>query len=451
MSQLTRVLLCIFVCLGGARAISSATAADGVDYYQFWAVGRAVVHDGHRTVYGSPASLHLGQRLAADAARSDDALLRSAGAWRGSLSATGTPLHYSTIGYLSGQGYAKSLRSYRVVLLCGFCGATLCFAWLVGLSVGNSLAALALLLVVGFEPLLSDLRVGNVNCLQLAGLAFYAWLRQRAPLRHRQVFAGVWLGFLLAFKPNLILVAAVVSLQPVLRRNFGILLRDTSALLAGAALAVLLAYFNWGSPAVWLDWFKANAVELAGWATVEQGNYAPLALLRRYSPAVGLLGLSASISMVMALGLWLRDPVDPRAAAVTASSQSAWFLALGCLAPLLVTHLAWLHYFVLTIPALLLVTSRPRGAARSARQRGRLGLMIAAWVLLVGVPFQFSTWTAPDLGYAIVHGVGVLVLLCSLCAESQTPGSVPSASMRALPVRRNRGRSAVLPTRETRY
>ena len=449
-STLATLLLCFFVYLGGARAIRSASRSVGVDYYQFWAIGRDVVQHEHRSVYGQSASLRLGQRLAGEAARSDDVVLRTAGAWRGSLSATGTPLHYAAVGYLSSSDYVTSLKTYRCALLCGFCASVLGLGWLFGLSLSNSLATLSLLLLVQFEPLLSDLRVGNVNCIQLAGLAFYAWIRQRSPVRQREVVAAAWLGLLLAFKPNLILVAAILSLQPLLHRNVHTFLRTTAALLAGAAFAMLLASFAWQSPVVWLDWFKANATELAGWATVGQGNYAPLALLLHYSPAVSLLGFGCSLLAVVALGVCLRDPVRPAETAVTTSSECAWFLAIGCLAPLLITHLAWLHYFVLTTPALLLVTSRPRQTPRSLRQLGRLALVIAAWVLLAGASFKFSMSATSDLESAVVHVLGVLVLLCSLCAESRTVGSQPLAPLRALRVRRKRGRFATLPVKVKR-
>jgi hypothetical protein len=419
---LTRFLLCILMCVAGAQAIRSVSASVGIDYYQFWAVGRDLVQRGNRSVYGEASSARLGRRLAKEAARGDDAALRQAGAWRGSLSATGTPLHYALVGQLSSPSYGSSLKTYRLTLVTCFCGSVLCFAWVFGLSLSSSLAALCLLLV-GFEPLTADLRVGNVNCLQLAGLGLYAWLRLRSRLRQRAVVAALWLGLLVAFKPNLLALTAILSLQPLLRRSFRTFFRDLAASSAGVGLAVLLACFNWRSAHVWLDWLNASTVELAGWATVDQGNYAPLALLRAYSPTFGPVWLASALLGIAALGAWLQDPERAAEAPSATASEIPWYLAIGCLAPVILTHLAWAHYFVLTLPALLFVTSRwngiafrpPGNAGYSARRIARLGLVIAAWLLLLGSPSKVLDWADP--ARALVHVAGVLVLLCSLCAE----------------------------------
>ena len=86
------------------------------------------------------------------------------------------------------------------------------FARLAGLS--WSAAALLVTLGVGwFAPALSDVRVGNVNRVQLGWLALYLGLASCRRLGGgRNVVAGLVLGLGVAFKPNLAFPALTLGL-----------------------------------------------------------------------------------------------------------------------------------------------------------------------------------------------------------------------------------------------
>ena len=428
-----RMLVLLLTCTAIGQAIQAASPHVGVDYYQFWAVGRAVARGEVKNVYAEREGQLLAQRLADQAARSGDALQRNVAARRRSLVTTGTPLLYTILGRLSTPNYTTSLQLYRVGVVSCFCGSVLGLSWLFRLSPTSALLALSLLLI-GSDSVASDLRVGNVNCLQLGGLTLYALLRLRAKLRNRDILAGVWMGLLLAFKPNLVVVAMFMVARPLSLRQWRAALRESAAIAAGAGLAVLLTCWLWQDSAAWLHWFGASTRELSGWATVDQGNVAPLALLPDRSLASAALTLGLAGLVIVGFGLLLRDPNT--AAADVAPWEvhgGCWWLAVGSLASLLFTHLAWVHYFVLTVPGLLLVASKCKETLTTFRSVCRAGLIVSAWILLANNSLRTLDLIGSNFECAVLTLSGVAALLCCLFADfrrDSKPRETDSASPR---------------------
>jgi hypothetical protein len=111
----------------------------------------------------------------------------------------------------------------------------------------------------------------------------------------------------------------------------------------------------------------------------EQGNLALLVLFKRSLP-VSSAAFSTSSALVALLPLAMAIRAKRLDAEEPCTKERAYFslapLALGCLFLLLVPRLAWLHYFVLAVPAMLLTLTPPTEARTLSRPR----LFFAAFI-----------------------------------------------------------------------
>ena len=225
--------------------------------------------------------------------------------------------------------------------------------------------------------------------LQLSGL--------RCPRRGtlRCFIVGCWLGLCVAFKPSLVWCGVMLGIWLLLQtrnRSSGRisashavdLLAPVAGGLVGATVAVGFSSI-WYPVTAWFDWVDAVLSMPDAIITTSQGNFSPL-YYAHYT-----LGVPH----------WLLAPVAPGLATacaailgrnqVAAADQGAsrnpnrgsvvpWIIA-GLQVFLLTSHLVWYHYFVLSLPAVLLVISR---AIRSASIADCVVfLLVAVWSLIL--------------------------------------------------------------------
>jgi hypothetical protein len=411
-------MLLIGVLCGRLLGVLERNDAAGVDYVQFWHIGRTVVRGPPSDPYSESGGKEVARELGVMAHSSKDARLLASAALRVNLEPTATPLLYGMFGVFSSASYSESLKRYRIAQLSCLSLAVLGLGRLMGLSWELALVAL-ILFATESEAAASELRVGNVNAVQLAGLWFFAWLRVRAATWRSEALAAVWLGALIAFKPNLFILGCVLLFQPFFSRNWIGARRDALFMVIGGLLAVLLGAALWRDFGAWLDWFQVGRRLFGGIATVEQGNFAAVALFPDRPPALVLLTLSLAAGAAVWLGTHFRADVPHAPTASHDGSQVLWYLSVGCLTSLLVTQLAWLHYFLLVIPALLFLTSRWKPSRGATFPVGRSVLLLSSWLLFaMGPPDWFGI--PPIIGGRCML-VGTLLLLGALWAQPEAP------------------------------
>lgn len=411
-----RILLVVLL-LGASMSALRRNNTAGVDYIQFWHIGRTVVHGRGADPYSESGGREVARELAVLARHGRDSHLREAASRRGTLVPTSTPLLYSMFGVFSSASYSESLEVYRVVQLVCFVVAVLGFGALTGLSLDLSLVALILLLTES-QALASELRVGNVNALQLLGLWLYVWLRLRAPVRQRELLSAMWFGVLIAFKPNLLLVGCVLLLHPFFSKKWARGVRHALSMATGVLLAVLLAGAIWGDVGAWLHWLQAGRRILSGVATVKQGNFASVALFPDQSPTFVSSLLILVVAVLAFCGMYLRSKAtEPLARPL--DSQVLWYLSVGCLVSLLLTHLAWVHYYLLVVPALLFLTSRWRCSPNAQLSLVRTVIVLVAWLLFAMGPLRPLNMSTMTEGKCML--LGILLLLGGLWAEPEAP------------------------------
>jgi hypothetical protein len=418
-SAATLFLLAVLTFCALSQAFRRAKPAAGIDYYQFWAVGRAIAHQQTEDLYSARGQAQLGRSFLAEAMRSSDPARRLAARRRLVLDTTATPFLYTMFATCSTANYTSSLRVFRALLLACFAFGVVGISTLLRRPQLDTLLSLTLLCLC-FEPLASDLRVGNVGCLQLAGVVVYAWVRARGPFRFRALLAGAWMGLLIAFKPNLVFVAILLLGDSLLRRRWRQLSHESVGLALGGGMAVACSVAAIGNVWVWFDWLTALRRVPNESMTAAVGNYSPQALLGSTFGSLCRPLLAVAAVGSVALGLWLRAPKGQNSEGADAPEvhRVLWLLAFGCLVSLLLPYWAWLHYFVLAVPALFLALSpATRGTART-RESLRIFLAAAAWLALSRDLFSALGISITNAAYgALVVSATVALLVATVAVR----------------------------------
>jgi hypothetical protein len=391
-----------------------------IDYYQFWVVGRAVAAKETTDVYAASERQRLGalyaQRAYAEsAARSPSNVDASAAAptkrlqaasQRRELETYSTPWFYTLFGVFSGADYDASQAAFQRVSLLAYAAAIAILARLLGFSLTAGLLAVAALLQ-WFNPFVDDVIAGNVNRLQLLVVALFLAFECDARFRGRHVVAGVLLGVLLAFKPNLAAIAAVVVLGWATAGEWRRVAASLAGQLAGVLAAVGASIAFFGSAAPWSAWLRelprlmAAGSPIAGDA--REGNYSLVRLLRdtagiSLGPALPALLVLATIA-----ALWVERTRTARMRPAPDPSRTVLLVGLGAALSLLSTELAWQHYFIAVVPLALFLV-RPAGRVIPAV----LACIGLAMVALQNVGRLFDLHE-PAAGAALVAG-GTLLL-----------------------------------------
>jgi hypothetical protein len=378
-----------------------AARGPGVDYYQFWIVGRARSGSQPLDIYSARDRLRmadLGRALARSAQPPSERLTDCARARGPMLHTFSTPWLYAAVNALAPADYDRAYDRFTDVCLGALVFAVPAMGLLLGYSAAEALLFASAVLFWS-EPVTSDLRVGNVNELQLAGVAlFLLACRGRGDRPWTDLAAGIVLGLLVAFKPTLATVPFLLAVSWAIDRRWGTLLRRGAGAVAGAGLAFCAGCWFLGSPAAWWDWGKAlSGLDTVSDVSVQAGNYS---LARVISEAVGGPAgrgadsapvLVAAAAVLTGVALARTRPAAGTAGRGRAARFERDFLvtALSCALSVVSLPLVWLHYYVLLVPLLLYVLRpggwlRPGGGGPSRVLVPAAGLALA-WLALAAV------------------------------------------------------------------
>jgi hypothetical protein len=415
---------------GAAGLVPFVSAAGpGGDYYQFWLVGRGVSSLGLRNVYATESRKELtsfGQNLARSEGAGAKRLAQSAQLRRRMIQTFSTPFLYAVIGSLGTGDYERDFDAYLDLCLAALLLSILAVGFLLGYSLLEC-TLFATLVLVCSAPLGSELWWGNVNSLQLAGVALYLLSRRWPDLRAADAGGGFVLGLLVAFKPTLAALPFLLGIAWCLDRRWSALRWHGAGAVFGLLFAFAVGGRFLGSWAAWQDW-------LAVLPTIDRftpvlGNYS---LARMLSESWG--GGVAVVQLVSALVLLATVAVAARLLFATRlrapedallrsrrSERDLGVAILGSGVSVVSLNLVWEHYYLLLIP-LTLYAFRARGA----------GLALATLALLpvLGRPagWLVDPQTLAYTGLCIAGAWGLLALAArDFLVRERSATSSPSA------------------------
>ena len=339
----------------------TATNTPAIDFFTFWSVPHARAQQPIADIYSTEGQNEMGQAMAVEARAHPPWILQrqATGAvlqlYGGRIDVTGSPLLYTVIGWISSGDYETDQR--RFVLLCttSLAISVLVFCYLLKFSITATIL-LMMFLSWDYQPVLADMRVGNVNQILLLAVALFILLVSRS----RPLTAGVVVGAAAMFKPTVGMIVVLAVILGVADREYRLLFRMLLGGAVGAITAFAVSLSTFG-PRDWTHFLTSLPKTLDGRSyPLDHGNFSLSALL---------FGVTSGASAIIpALGIagftWLvfatRSRVDSALgdAPNIAGSRLDNAFAMGgggCAILLLVSPLVWLHYYLLLIPLSLYV------------------------------------------------------------------------------------------------
>ena len=365
--------------------------AAGLDFYIYFVNAQLAGREDVSNIYDRDVQARIGEEYHERALRGTSELRKFDAKRRRFLDSVSSPFLYTSLGWVS-RDYDRALLQDHLLLLAAFILGVLLIARAVRLSWASSLFLLAALLLWyrGFE---ADLRVGNVNSLQLLMLGISLWC---PPL-----LAGVIAGMLISFKPNLILVPLLLAIARIATRDWRRLRLEILGGAIGGAIAFVAAAIHYGSFAVWLQWIaRANEFYHRLPTRTERNNTPLLALFHEHG-AWPSYALALLLTIAAAIAIWRGR-----------SRDDVTIVGVAILIYLLSATVVWLHYMVLVIPIALALL----------RWRATAVVSLLALITIAEESFEWLTRTAVYPNDAKLIGPALFALfLCALWKLAFTP------------------------------
>jgi hypothetical protein len=366
-----------------AVAWQNSAKYEGKDFYQFWAVGQSLGKPG-LDIYDNDTRGRLGKEFLEKAKQSGDTNLVAVAQYRGWLQTYSTPFLYATFRIFSTGNYNLDLRNYRLAMLAALTLAIFIFCRRMNYPWAMAVVILAVL-CIWFDPLASDLYVGNVNCLQLGALAIYLLVVTKMRQRFRDFVGGAILGLLLAFKPNLVFVVVVLVAHWIISGDFRRLWLHAFGGMVATALAIFFAAAIFHNFQCWSEWLSAlRTLSNKNVISIQNGNCSPVEIIYEQFHINLALPFAIVFALFIIWRLWNRRHALPRAA--INESAEVFVLAMGCLLTVIASRLTWFHYYVLTIPAFIFLLQSPGVGIRRTQFALRQMPLILAFIALTPVP-----------------------------------------------------------------
>jgi hypothetical protein len=333
--------------------------AAGLDFYIYYVNAQLAARADVADIYAPETQERVGEEYFARAQASKSELFKYDATRRRRLDNVSSPFLYTTLRLaqsMSSRDYDRALRQYHALVLFAFIAGVLLICRRVRVSWASSLFLLAALLpwYRGFE---ADLRVGNVNSLQLLLIGALLWCPP--------IPAGILLGLLVAFKPNMILIAILLSI-----RDWRRIARSTFGVAIGVTIAIVAAAINYGSFNVWLQWLGAANQFWHRLQGREERNVAPaLSLFQQYGTWVSY-AIAALLLAIVCYAIW-KGPPEARTTPVLIAG-------LAILIYLISAPVVWLHYMVLVLPLALALL----------RRRATAAVSLIALAMIAEVPYE---------------------------------------------------------------
>ena len=336
--------------------------AAGLDFYIYYVNAQLASRADVPNIYSAETQERIGEEYYARAETSGSELRKYDATRRRRLDNVSSPFLYTTLRLaqsMSSRDYDRALTQYHLLVLLAFIAGVVLICRRVQLSWAATLFLLAALLLWyrGFE---ADLRVGNVNSLQLAVIGAMLWCPP--------ILAGVLLGLLVAFKPNLIVIALLLAVsrfgtppsRRLVWRRLAAWRRDGASSAGGDAgvpllvgvtigvfLAILAAAINYRSFNVWLQWIGAANQFFHRLQTREERNVAPFLSLFQQHGAWLSYAIAALLVIIVCI------------AVVRAGKRNDVLIAgLAIMVYLISAPVVWLHYMVLVLPLAIVLLRR---------------------------------------------------------------------------------------------
>jgi hypothetical protein len=364
MKDPTALILSILVVLSVLGALAYVKDTPGLDYYVAWVAADSVESGKKHNIYKRATEYKLAVIYRNKADENKDApRQKQMAAHRKTLPMTATPFLYWVTAKLATGNYEKDLTRWSQLSIFLVTISILLMCRVMGYSAATSLTLL-LPVLVWFAPFHSDLRVANVNGLQLGMLGLIFWLQSRGNSTLLLFLTGLLIGLLVMFKPNLGPVAVLVAGAWLLRKQYKKRGVSLSGMTLGATAAILVSSWWMSSTSAWFDWLNVLRKVVARNGPGESGgNYAAVTKVVGGISPINQFGLALILCAVCLIAFWWGRRGSPASGLGPDDEhkvviENTVFIAMGCIVAMLASSIVWLHYYLLIVP-MLIVLFRP--------------------------------------------------------------------------------------------
>jgi hypothetical protein len=407
----------------------AAQRCSGIDFYHFWTTARGVAQRQVENPYSAGGREKLFLEVARKASAKGLSPFETLAAKtifeidspKRRMHTVASLLLFAVIRPFSFGDAEGGYKAFTFVSNVCFLLAVLLLCRLLGYSLPAALLVPTILLA-WHGPFLNDLGVGNVGRLQFAVAAVAVWLQGKG--RAGPLLGGLTSGLLVVFKPNILLVAAAVALVWLVNRRFRTVALNAAGAAIGAAAGLCLAALFFGSFQCWKDWLAILPEVLASVRTVADGNTGLANLLLAATARDFSHVLLAILLLLLAVTAWLgrrrgqspAAPSSPSADNQALARETLLAAGIGSAIMLLSARLVWPHYFVLSIPLVLIALAPADPDAPPDSGAGRRILAVLALLCqthlfaLLRLHRLFGADSANVLGTMLLLG-GAFVLL----------------------------------------
>lgn len=380
-------MVVFFSCL---KVINYSGRNPGIDFYQFWVVGKAVNQLDLDNVYSDEnrkkigfyyfqESKHIYSQKINNGLKVSGKQIKAAN-FRKELETYSTPFLYTISYFFTSISYDFDIQFFLVLSFVFYVFAIIALCRLMGYHVPTILVFIPVLTIF-FRPLFSDIRVANVNQIQLAMLILFLCIQSR-PSRLTNLAGGFVLGLSVMFKPNLVFVAVMLVVSWILNRRFEKLVLELMGISIAMIVAVTASSLFFGSSLCWVQWFEALRIIPNEIIKVSMGNYSFSRLIFDFTDInvskYFIFALLLLTSYFVYRGRRKVVNINPmKENNVYEQDLKAGFLedvaavSVGALMFLLSSSLVWLHYFILVIPAFIYIF-RPENYLSQNNSIGKL-------------------------------------------------------------------------------
>jgi hypothetical protein len=382
------ILLVLIALFGITRAwqYGQRPQSAGLDFYQFWVVGKAVRDFKVTNIYSDSARAKIGMTFLKQAAITKHASRYHAVAnARKVLETYSTPFLYTLFYPLSRSSYESAYGYYQFVcMLCTVC--TIVLLCMMTKASASFMLTFITFASVFFEPLRSDIRVANVNQIELGFLSVYLLNQLYVRWRFYNFTGGIILGLAVMFKPNLVFVIILLEIAWMMNRKYQKALQFGCGFGFACFTAILVSVSFLQSPCCWSDWINAIRLLPDSIITLKMGNLSLSAIMNKNMGIDMTIYLAASLILIVSSVLWRTRTRNSSGVAHcdrhTDAYKDSIIISMGCLIYLLSARLVWLHYYVLALPAVI-ISFRPYSEKR----------LLSNWTLFFRYPLV-ATMTA---------------------------------------------------------
>ncbi len=337
-----------------------------VDLYYPWGLPIAQRnHVSNANPYSDPAP--YGEFLSRYSKESGSRTLRYVGdLWEARSAAKiepiGTPLFYAAYAAFP-EDFDQARGLFKVLQYAALMAAIYLLTRLRGMGPASALC-LGGFVGLTFSPFVQDVRVGNVNTLQLFVLCAMTWIAAKRLYDRYPLLDHAYLAALAAFvmlKPNTLVIALGLALHYGLARGHRRFVRGSIIALVVAALCLAYTAWHFGDPNVWLDWIRYIRGAHGGMLVYpsSQGNVSlPLMFAEKFTgPGVAgftlIIAAALLVAGVIAMTRWGKrgDLLVPTARALL--DDPGFVLSAGILATLATAPLVWQHYLLFAIAPII--------------------------------------------------------------------------------------------------